>query len=62
MRPVDLPVPLDPELDGEVLDRRGRPSSRSQPRALVSDLEEEQETLRRVFRDAGKLEVSKSSW
>ena len=58
MRPVDLPVPLDAELDGEeqlVGDERrgrtGRASSREprQRRSMVADRDEENEG-RRVFR------------
>ena len=55
VRPVDLPVPLDPEMDGEdmVREGRGRASSRDgqRSRELVVDREEEEEAIeKRIFR------------
>ena len=54
VRPVDLPVPLDLEMDGEAMVRegRGRANSRDgrRSRELVVDREEEEATERRIFR------------
>ena len=55
VRPVDLPVPLDLEMDGEAMVRKGRGRANSRDgrrsRELVVDREEEEEaTERRIFR------------